>query len=401
MRDAPRHLCRERQTRRSGSGWFRHAQRSTPSTAVAATETEQQSKMGASRFEAVASCPAPSEPDPRPHAGAPLIGQGLCHESGIGVARTMRPSLTQPAPRQERSLIWSAVHTPSASQSAGRRSSMTSENTCRRSGSSNCSKKERPKVSRPSPDADIELWVGRGTSMMALTAKPPCSSSLRYSATEGKNQGATLSDRRHAGRRPRVWRWRWPPHCHDRQIRRRSGRAGEAPGGRRRSRAQAGASKCSAALVNTASNSSSKGSAWPSDLLHLEALGGSGGEQLLAQIGAKHVGAARGDLLQSSTPSPQPRSRMRSPSLGASRSSTGRASSETKRPFAGVVVGLTSAAPASAVSFARRSFRRSRLPRLVVARDRLPGVWIEDAAGRPIGLRRASEVGLIGIAARA
>jgi hypothetical protein len=33
------------------------------------------------------------------------------------------------------------------------------------------------------------------------------------------------------------------------------------------------------------------------DLLHLEALDGSGGEQLLAQIGAKHVGAARGDLL--------------------------------------------------------------------------------------------------------
>jgi hypothetical protein len=33
-------------------------------------------------------------------------------------------------------------------------------------------------------------------------------------------------------------------------------------------------------------------------LLHLEALGGSGGEQLLAQIGAKHVGAARGDLLR-------------------------------------------------------------------------------------------------------
>ena len=30
--------------------------------------------------------------------------------------------------------------------------------------------------------------------------------------------------------------------------------------------------------------------------LHLEALGGSGCEQLLAQIGAKHVGAARGDL---------------------------------------------------------------------------------------------------------
>lgn len=33
------------------------------------------------------------------------------------------------------------------------------------------------------------------------------------------------------------------------------------------------------------------------DLLHLEALGGSGGEQLLAQIGAKHVGSASGDLL--------------------------------------------------------------------------------------------------------
>ena len=30
--------------------------------------------------------------------------------------------------------------------------------------------------------------------------------------------------------------------------------------------------------------------------LHLEALGGSGCEQLLAQIGAKHVGAARGDF---------------------------------------------------------------------------------------------------------
>jgi hypothetical protein len=34
------------------------------------------------------------------------------------------------------------------------------------------------------------------------------------------------------------------------------------------------------------------------DLLHLEALGGSGCKQLLAQIGAKHVGAARGDLLR-------------------------------------------------------------------------------------------------------
>jgi hypothetical protein len=34
------------------------------------------------------------------------------------------------------------------------------------------------------------------------------------------------------------------------------------------------------------------------DLLHIEALGGSGGEQLLAQIGAKHIGAARGDFLR-------------------------------------------------------------------------------------------------------
>jgi len=30
----------------------------------------------------------------------------------------------------------------------------------------------------------------------------------------------------------------------------------------------------------------------------VEALGGSSGEQLLAQIGAKHIGAARGDLLR-------------------------------------------------------------------------------------------------------
>ena len=39
----------------------------------------------------------------------------------------------------------------------------------------------------------ISSGVGRGTSMIDLTAKPPCSSRRLYSATDGKNQGATLS----------------------------------------------------------------------------------------------------------------------------------------------------------------------------------------------------------------
>ena len=129
--------------------------------------------------------------------------------------------------------------------------------------------------------------------------------------------------------------------------------------------------------------------------LHLEALGGSGCEQLLAQIGAKHVGAALGDLFsQHAVAAAKVEDALAFPRRQQIERRTGKLG---RNGPCGRSLPPTSAAPASAVSFARRSFRRPRLPRFVVARDRLPSVWIEDAAGRPIGFRRTREVGLIGL----
>jgi len=99
MRDAPRHLVESGKhgdlildgfgTR---SGHAKHRGRGN--------ETEQQSKVGGSRFEPLHHAQRLLNRNTPLTPAFPLVGQGLNHESGIGVARTMRPALTQPAPRQ-------------------------------------------------------------------------------------------------------------------------------------------------------------------------------------------------------------------------------------------------------------------------------------------------------------
>ena len=50
--------------------------------------------------------------------------------------------------------------------------------------------------------------------------------------------------------------------------------------------------------MKTASNSSSKGSAWPSTFCTLRPLAAAACKQLLAQIGPQHIGAIGGDRLR-------------------------------------------------------------------------------------------------------
>ena len=69
---------------------------------------------------------------------------------------------------------------------------MTSAKTCARSGSVELLEKGAAEGLEP-PFMPMWSGVGRGTSMIEVTAKPPCSNSRSYSATDGKNQGATLS----------------------------------------------------------------------------------------------------------------------------------------------------------------------------------------------------------------
>ena len=233
-------------------------------------------------------------------------------------------------------------------------------------GSSNCSKKERPKVSSH-PCMPISSGVGRGTSMMDLTAKPPCSSSRRYSATEGKNHGATLSgsppcertDRAHGG-------------GDGRHIAVTAELADEAAARAKRA-VDAGDHELGPAhpverrIGEHRVELILEGKRMAVDLLHLEALGGGSGEQLLAQIGAKHIGAAARRSLRVSTPSPQPRSRMRSPFARRQQVEHGTGKLRDETAFHGIVVGRQRCTGFGG-SFRRRSFRRSRLPRLVVAR---------------------------------
>jgi hypothetical protein len=75
------------------------------------------------------------------------------------------------------------------------------------------------------------------------------------------------------------------------------------------------------------------------DLLHLEALGGSSFKQLLAQIGAKHVGAARCDLLrQHAIAAAEVEDALALPRREQIEHRAGKIGDET--PFHGVIVGL-------------------------------------------------------------
>ncbi len=97
-------------------------------------------------------------------------------------------------------------------------------------------------------------------------------------------------------RRRRASPWRWPRHCHDRQARPRNGRAGFSARATPAMTRSGLRIQCSAALENTASNSETKSSAWPSSLRTAEPLHLGSRQQLVAQIDAEHVGAGRLDL---------------------------------------------------------------------------------------------------------
>ena len=158
--------------------------------------------------------------------------------------------------------------------------------------------------------------VGRGKMPISATVNPARFELLAIGRGRGEVPRAELMRVEPAARRgPPPARRGSPRYCCGRPSRRQSGRPASAPGAPRRAPPRAGCIQCNAAFENTASNSRSKARSCP---------GMTRASRPFARAAATMSGAAStattsapaAAIFSVSAPSPQPRSRMRSPGCG-------------------------------------------------------------------------------------
>ena len=192
---------------------------------------------------------------------------------------------------------------------------------------------------------------------MWSTRKPFASSRAAYSAGVGKNQGiaaAPSTPRRSSAATSATTidaTFPLPPNSPANRPPGRSARATP------RSTASGSPIQCSAALETTASNSSAKTSRRPSPT-NASTPRARARPQRVRPMRRPPVRCAPDVATMSvNAPSPQPRSRMRSPDLGASKSISGAPSSATKRAFR-AYVSASQICPASCMRPASPSARQ-------------------------------------------